>query len=46
MDFSGIRVGIDTNHDLTDDQKIEAAKQAIKSDFPLYFTVVGKLIPF
>ena len=45
-DFSGIRVGIDTIDDRTDAQKIEAARQAIKSDFPLDFTVAGKLIPF
>ena len=45
-DFSGMRVGIDTIDDRTDAQKIEAARQAIQSDFPLDFTVAGKLIPF
>ncbi len=45
-DFSGIRVGIATNDDRTDARKIEAARQAIKSDFPLDFTVAGKLIPY
>ena len=41
-----MRVGIDTIDDRTDAQKIEAARQAIQSDFPLDFTVAGKLIPF
>ena len=45
-DFSGIRVGIATNDDRTDARKIETARQAIKSNFPLDFTVAGKLIPY
>ncbi|MYB50125.1 MAG: hypothetical protein F4X72_12825 [Dehalococcoidia bacterium] len=45
-DFSGIRLRIDTDDDRTDAQKIEAARQAIKSDFPLEFEVGGKLTLF
>lgn len=45
-DFSGIRLSIDTDDDRTDAQKIEAAKQTIRSKFPLEFEVGGKLMPF
>ena len=45
-DFAGIRLRIDTNDDRTDAQKIEAARQAIKSEFPLEFRVGGKLTLF
>ena len=45
-DFAGIQLRIDTNDDRTDVQKIEAARQAIKSDFPLEFEVGGELTLF
>ena len=45
-DFSGIQLRIDTNDDRTDAQKIEAARRAIRSEFPLEFTVGGMLTLF
>ena len=45
-DFSTIHLKINTDDNRTDAQKIEAARQVIRSDFPLEFTVGGKPTPF
>ena len=44
-DFSGISLTINIDDDRTDAQKIEVARQAIRSNFPLEFKVGGKPTP-
>ena len=45
-DFSSIRLKINIDDDRTDAQKIEVARQTIRSNFPLEFKVGGKPTPF
>ncbi len=45
-DFSSIRLKINIDDDRTDAQKIEVARQTIRSNFPLEFKVGGKATPF
>lgn len=45
-DFSSIRLSINIDDDRTDAQKIEVARQTIRSNFPLEFKVGGKPTPF
>ena len=44
-DFSSIRLKINIDDDRTDAQKIEVARQTIRSNFPLEFKVGGKPTP-
>ena len=45
-DFSAIRVGVDTDDDRTDSEKIELARQVIRGDFPIEFKVAASPRPF
>ena len=45
-DFSAIRIGVDTEDGRTDAEKIEMARQVIRSEFPLEFKVAASPKPF
>ena len=44
--FDGIRIGINTDDNRPDKEKIEAAKEVFTSDVPLTFEVKDPLMPF
>lgn len=45
-DFSAIRIGVDTEDSRSDAEKIELARQVIRSDFPLEFKIAASPKPF